>query len=93
MRSSKPSGSQYDVRDLIACIWTSGSEERGRDRGSRARTLTSTKPITGSRSSAVTRRSASPYGIVANQKKLVQRTVAGGKTGPTKGCADAGRDL
>ncbi|MFO0786579.1 MAG: carboxyl transferase domain-containing protein, partial [Phycisphaerales bacterium] len=25
-----------------------------------------------------------PCGIVANQKKLVQRTVAGGKTGPTK---------
>ncbi|MBS0191294.1 MAG: acyl-CoA carboxylase subunit beta [Planctomycetes bacterium] len=78
------SGSQYDVRDLIACIVDVGAKKEGAAealapdfdeyKADYGQSIVCGYATIGGR----------PCGIVANQKKLVQRTVAGGKTGPTK---------
>ncbi|MFO0860341.1 MAG: acyl-CoA carboxylase subunit beta [Phycisphaerales bacterium] len=77
-------GSQYDVRDVIACLVDAGAKKDGA-----AETLAPDfdeyKADYGqSIVCGYAKIGGRPCGIVANQKKLVQRTVAGGKTGPTK---------
>ncbi|MBN8598248.1 MAG: acyl-CoA carboxylase subunit beta [Planctomycetes bacterium] len=77
-------GSQYDVREIIDCIVDAGSRKGdGAERiapdfdeykADYGQSIVCGYAMIGGR----------PCGIVANQKKLVQRTVAGGKTGPTK---------
>ncbi|MBK9187494.1 MAG: acyl-CoA carboxylase subunit beta [Phycisphaerales bacterium] len=77
--TEKP-GTQYDVKDVIATIVDVGAagdtlqpdfDEYKADYGQ-------------SLVCGYARIGGHACGIVANQKKLVQRTVAGGKTGPTK---------
>jgi len=78
------SGSQYDVRDLIACFVDVAARKDG---GSEvlAPDFDEYKADYGqSIVCGYAKIGGRPCGIVANQKKLVQRTVAGGKTGPTK---------
>jgi len=77
-------GSQYDVREIIHCLVDAGvRKEENTERlapdfdeykADYGQSIVCGYAMIGGR----------PCGIVANQKKLVQRTVAGGKTGPTK---------
>ena len=77
-------GSQYDVRDLIACFVDVASRKDG-GAESLAPDFDEYKADYGqSIVCGYARIGTRPCGVVANQKKLVQRTVAGGKTGPTK---------
>lgn len=94
--SDKP-GTQYDVKDIIACIVDAHSYEPGA-----SATGASSNATPPSQSGLVpdfdeyksdygqsvvcgyAKIGGHACGIVANQKKLVQRTMPGGKTGPTK---------
>jgi 3-methylcrotonyl-CoA carboxylase beta subunit len=77
-------GSQYDVREIIHCIVDAGTRK---DSGHEALAPDFDEYKADYGQSIVcgyAHIGGRPCGIVANQKKLVQRTVAGGKTGPTK---------
>jgi 3-methylcrotonyl-CoA carboxylase beta subunit len=91
--TDKP-GSQYDTRDIIACIVDTAVA-----RVSQTGSATSQKPATESLAPDFDEYKAEygqslvcgyakigghACGIVANQKKIVSRTMPGGKTGPTK---------
>ncbi|MBL8875009.1 MAG: acyl-CoA carboxylase subunit beta [Phycisphaerae bacterium] len=78
------SGTQYDVRDLIASLVDVAARKEGGSE-SLAPDFDEYKADYGqSIVCGYAKIGGRPCGIVANQKKLVQRTVAGGKTGPTK---------
>lgn len=78
------SGSQYDVRDLISCFVDVGARKDGASE-SLAPDFDEYKADYGqSIVCGYAKIGGRAVGVVANQKKLVQRTVAGGKTGPTK---------
>lgn len=64
--------SQYDVNDLLACIVDDGSWNEYRSE------------FGGSIVCGYARIDGRPCGIVANQRKLTQRTMPGGKEGPSK---------
>ncbi|GJQ29084.1 MAG: propionyl-CoA carboxylase subunit beta [Phycisphaerae bacterium] len=80
-------GSQYDARDVIACLVDAqppGSESRA-TQGAAAQDFDEYKADYGqSLVCGYARIGGHACGIVANQKKLVQRTMPGGKAGPTK---------
>jgi acetyl-CoA carboxylase carboxyltransferase component len=79
------SGAQYDVKDVLACILDVRAEQNAEGHESLAPDFDEYKADYGqSIVCGYARIGTRPCGIVANQKKLVQRTVAGGKTGPTK---------
>ncbi len=78
------SGSQYDVRDLIACFVDVAARKEG---GAEALAPDFDEYKADYGQSIIcgyAKVGGYSCGIVANQKKLVQRAVAGGKTGPTK---------
>ncbi|MGH7241947.1 MAG: acyl-CoA carboxylase subunit beta [Phycisphaerales bacterium] len=78
------SGSQYDVRDVIACFVDIAARKEGTTE-TLAPDFDEYKADYGqSIVCGYAKIGGYSCGIVANQKKLVQRTVAGGKTGPTK---------
>lgn len=79
------SGSQYDVLDLIHCLVDTRGVSNSDGHESLAPDFDEYKADYGqSIVCGYAHIGGRPCGIVANQKKLVQRTVAGGKTGPTK---------
>ncbi|MFZ9691772.1 MAG: acyl-CoA carboxylase subunit beta [Phycisphaerales bacterium] len=65
-------GSQYDVRDLLACVVD--AESLDEYRGEFGRSIVC----------AFARIGGFPCGIVANQRKLTERAMPGGKAGPAK---------
>jgi len=65
-------GSQYDVRDLLACVVD--GESLDEYRGEHGRSIVC----------AYARLGGFPCGIVANQRKLTERAMPGGKAGPAK---------
>ena len=65
-------GSQYDVRDLLACIVD--AESLDEYRGEFGRSIVC----------GYARIGGFPCGIVANQRKLTERAMPGGKAGPAK---------
>ncbi|MGA1043657.1 MAG: acyl-CoA carboxylase subunit beta [Phycisphaerales bacterium] len=65
-------GSQYDVRDLLACLVD--AESLDEYRGEFGRSIVC----------AYARIGGFPCGIVANQRKLTERAMPGGKAGPAK---------
>ncbi len=65
-------GSQYDVLDLLRCIVDGGSIDEYRAEYGCSVVC------------AYARIGGFPCGIVANQRKLTQRTMPGGKAGPSK---------
>ena len=65
-------GSQYDVRDLLACLVD--AESLDEYRGEFGRSIVC----------AYARVDGFPCGIVANQRKLTERAMPGGKAGPAK---------
>lgn len=65
-------GSQYDVRDLLACVVD--AESLDEYRGEFGRSIVC----------AYARIGGFPCGIVANQRKLTERAMPGGKAGPAK---------
>jgi acetyl-CoA carboxylase carboxyltransferase component len=74
--TDKP-GAQYDVKDVIACLVdakNSGEPDFDEYKAEYGQSLVCGYASLGGHA----------CGIVANQKKLVQRSVAGGKSGPTK---------
>jgi acetyl-CoA carboxylase carboxyltransferase component len=72
--TDKP-GAQYDVRDVIQCIVDVRAEPNFDEyKAEYGQSIVCGYALIGGHA----------CGIVANQKKLVQRTMAGGKTGPTK---------
>jgi 3-methylcrotonyl-CoA carboxylase beta subunit len=77
-------GAQYDVKDIIACIVDerSGSQQPDFDeyRAEYGQSLVC----------GYARIGGHACGIVANQKKLTQRTMPGGKAGPSKATAMPG---
>ncbi|MFO0830297.1 MAG: carboxyl transferase domain-containing protein [Phycisphaerales bacterium] len=91
--TDKP-GSQYDVKEVIACIVDAGvrhevAASQGKGVTSQTQSLAPDfdeyKADYGqSLVCGYARIGGHACGIVANQKKLVQRTMPGGKTGPTK---------
>lgn len=79
------SGSQYDAKELIACFVDARVEWNAEKRESLSPDFDEYKADYGqSIVCGYAHIGGRSCGIVANQKKLVQRTVAGGKTGPTK---------
>ncbi|MCE2885755.1 MAG: acyl-CoA carboxylase subunit beta [Planctomycetaceae bacterium] len=64
-------GAQYDMRDLLACFVDAGSMDEYR------------AEYGASLVCAYARVAGFPCGIVANQKKLTQRKMPGGKAGPS----------
>ncbi len=83
--TEKP-GAQYDVKDLIACMVDARAQGRAESPPPQsAADFDEYKADYGqSLVCGYAKIGGHPCGIIANQKKLVQRTVAGGKTGPTK---------
>jgi acetyl-CoA carboxylase carboxyltransferase component len=82
--TDKP-GAQYDVRDVIQCIVDVRAEPNAEGHESLAPNFDEYKAEYGqSIVCGYALIGGHACGIVANQKKLVQRTMAGGKTGPTK---------
>lgn len=78
-------GSQYDVRDVIACVVDARAEKNDDGHESLAPDFDEYKAEYGqSIVCGYAKIGGHPCGIVANQKKIVQRTVAGGKAGPSK---------
>jgi acetyl-CoA carboxylase carboxyltransferase component len=73
--TDKP-GAQYDVKDVIACFvdGRNGAPDFDEYKAEYGQSLVCGYATIGGHA----------CGIVANQKKLVQRTVAGGKAGPSK---------
>ena len=64
-------GEQYDVSELLACVVDAGSMDEYRAEYGRSLVC------------AYARIGGFPVGIVANQKKLTQKKMAGGKAGPS----------
>ncbi|MBU6414436.1 MAG: acyl-CoA carboxylase subunit beta [Planctomycetes bacterium] len=82
--TDKP-GTQYDVKDLITCIVDTRAEKNSDGKESLAPDFDEYKADYGqSIVCGYATIGGHPVGIVANQKKLVTRTMPGGKTGPTK---------
>lgn len=82
--TDKP-GTQYDVKDLITCIVDTRAEKNSDGKESLAPDFDEYKADYGqSIVCGYANIGGHPVGIVANQKKLVTRTMPGGKTGPTK---------
>jgi acetyl-CoA carboxylase carboxyltransferase component len=82
--SDKP-GTQYDVNDLIACIVDARAERNPEGFESLAPDFDEYKAEYGqSLVCGYATIGGHACGIVANQKKLVQRTMPGGKAGPSK---------
>jgi len=82
--TDKP-GAQYDVRDVIHCIVDVRAEPNDHGHESLAPDFDEYKAEYGqSIVCGYANIGGHACGIVANQKKLVQRTMAGGKAGPTK---------
>ena len=78
-------GAQYDVRDLIACFVDGRAEPNAEGHESLAPDFDEYKAEYGQTIvCGYARIGGRACGIVANQKKLVQKTVAGGKAGPSK---------
>lgn len=78
-------GSQYDVRDVIACVVDARAEKNDHGHESLAPDFDEYKAEYGqSIVCGYAKIGGHPCGIVANQKKIVQRTVAGGKAGPSR---------
>jgi acetyl-CoA carboxylase carboxyltransferase component len=82
--TDKP-GTQYDVKDLITCLVDTRAEKNADGKESLAPDFDEYKADYGqSIVCGYATIGGHPVGIVANQKKLVTRTMPGGKTGPTK---------
>jgi acetyl-CoA carboxylase carboxyltransferase component len=82
--TDKP-GTQYDVKDLITCLVDTRAEKSADGKESLAPDFDEYKADYGqSIVCGYATIGGHPIGIVANQKKLVTRTMPGGKTGPTK---------
>mgnify|MGYP002784316009 CR=1 FL=1 len=82
--TDKP-GSQYDVKEVIECLVDVRAMKNAEGHESLSANFDEYKADYGqSIVCGYAHIGGRPCGIVANQKKLVQRTVAGGKTGPTK---------
>jgi acetyl-CoA carboxylase carboxyltransferase component len=82
--TDKP-GLQYDVKDLIACLVDVRSDKNAEGHESLAPDFDEYKAEYGqSIVCGYAKVGGHAVGIVANQKKLVQRTMAGGKAGPSK---------
>jgi acetyl-CoA carboxylase carboxyltransferase component len=82
--TDKP-GLQYDVKDLIACLVDVRSDKNAEGHESLAPDFDEYKADYGqSIVCGYAKVGGHAVGIVANQKKLVQRTMAGGKAGPSK---------
>jgi acetyl-CoA carboxylase carboxyltransferase component len=64
-------GEQYDMSELLACVVDAGSMDEYRAEYGRSLVC------------AYARIGGFPVGIVANQKKLTQKKMAGGKAGPS----------
>ena len=78
-------GSQYDVREVLACIVDSGVSRDGEGREALGPDFDEYKADYGqSLVCGYARIGGVPCGIVANQKKLTQRQMPGGKAGPAK---------
>ncbi len=82
---SDKQGTQYDVRDLIACLVDARGEPNPDGHTSLAVNFDEYKADYGqSIVCGYARVGGHAVGFVANQKKLVQRTMPGGSAGPTK---------
>jgi len=82
--TDKP-GTQYDVKDLITCLVDTRAEKSADGKESLAPDFDEYKADYGqSIVCGYATIGGHPVGVVANQKKLVTRTMPGGKTGPTK---------
>jgi acetyl-CoA carboxylase carboxyltransferase component len=82
--TDKP-GSQYDVKELIACLVDVRAERNADGHESLAADFDEYKAEYGqSIVCGYATIGGHAVGIVANQKKLVQRTMPGGKAGPSK---------
>jgi 3-methylcrotonyl-CoA carboxylase beta subunit len=82
--TDKP-GTQYDVKDLITCLVDTRAEKNADGKESLAPDFDEYKADFGqSIVCGYATIGGHPVGVVANQKKLVTRTMPGGKTGPTK---------
>ncbi len=78
-------GSQYDARDVIACIVDSGVGRDGEGRETLGPDFDEYKAEYGqSLVCGYARIGGSACGIIANQKKLSTRQMPGGKAGPAK---------
>ncbi|MEL6741032.1 MAG: carboxyl transferase domain-containing protein [Planctomycetota bacterium] len=81
--TDKP-GTQYDVRDILACVVDARAEPDG-DHETLAPDIDEYKPEYGpSLVCAYARIGGHPVGVVANQGKLTERVQPGGKAGPSK---------
>ncbi len=82
--TDKP-GSQYDVKDIIACLVDLRAEPNAEGHESLAPDFDEYKADYGqSLVCGYAKLGGHPCGIVANQKKLTQRQMPGGKAGPAK---------
>ncbi len=82
--SDKP-GSQYEAKDVIECFVDVRSEKNAEGHESLAPDFDEYKSHYGqSIVCGYAKIGGHSVGVVANQKKLVQRTMAGGKAGPSK---------
>ncbi|MBC7772885.1 MAG: acyl-CoA carboxylase subunit beta [Pyrinomonadaceae bacterium] len=79
------SGGQYDIKDIITCLIDARGEPNSDGHTSLAPDWDEYKADYGqSIVCGYAKLGGHAVGIVANQKKLVHRTMAGGKAGPTK---------
>ena len=82
--TDKP-GEQYDVRDILACVVDSRTAPNSQGHESLEPDLDEYKAEYGqSLCCAYAKIGGHPVGIVANQGKLTERTLPGGKAGPSK---------
>ncbi len=82
--TDKP-GEQYDVRDILACVVDSRTAPNAEGHESLEPDLDEYKAEYGqSLCCAYAKIGGHPVGIVANQGKLTERTLPGGKAGPSK---------
>ncbi len=82
--TDKP-GEQYDVRDILACVVDSRTAPNAEGHESLEPDLDEYKADYGqSLCCAYARIGGHPVGIVANQGKLTDRSLPGGKAGPSK---------
>ncbi|XVJ59322.1 MAG: acyl-CoA carboxylase subunit beta [Tepidisphaera sp.] len=76
-------GSQYDVKDLISCLVDVRAETNAEERETLVANFDEYKPDYGqSVVCGYAQIGWHPVGILANQKKLTQRKLPGGKAGP-----------
>jgi 3-methylcrotonyl-CoA carboxylase beta subunit len=88
--NDKP-GSQYDVEEVIACLVDARAEKDADGREALAPSWDEYRADYGqSLVCGYAKIGGFPCGIVANQKKLTQRTMPGGKAGPSKATAMPG---